>query len=166
MSPAPGYGAYARTQNVTESSREVEYRLLAQVTGAMIKARENPDDFRAMVDVALWNRSVWAAFRDDLSHPQNGLPVDLKARLISLSLWVDRETFAVLSKQTDMEAIIDVNRMVMDGLRASSAQASVAAVAGAPAPVAATMAPAPAPTAPAPAPAPAPTSVAAALARL
>ena len=34
------YVAYGRTQNRVESQRQVEYRLLAQVTGALIAARD------------------------------------------------------------------------------------------------------------------------------
>src|SRR4051812_43719140 len=119
MRSAAGYGAYSHVQNRTEDSRSVEYRLLAQVTAAMLSARDSSKDFPKLVDAVLWNRSVWAAFRDDLAHPQNGLPEDLKARLISLSLWVDRESFAVLGKTPDIDTLVEVNRMIMEGLAAS-----------------------------------------------
>ncbi|MDB5366497.1 MAG: flagellar FlaF family protein [Rhodospirillales bacterium] len=120
MRSTAGYGAYSQVQNRTEDSRSVEYRLLAQVTAAMLAANDRAGEFPKLVDAVLWNRSVWAAFRDDLSHPQNGLPDDLKARLISLSLWVDRESHAVLGKTSDIEALVDVNRNIMEGLAASS----------------------------------------------
>jgi flagellar biosynthesis activator protein FlaF len=120
MRSAAGYGAYSQVQNRTEDPRSVEYRLLAQVTAAMLAARDSAKDFPKLVDAVMWNRSVWAAFRDDLSHPQNGLPDDLKARLISLSLWVDRESFAVMGKTSDIDALVEVNRMIMDGLAAAS----------------------------------------------
>jgi flagellar protein FlaF len=128
MRSTAGYGAYSQVQNRTEDSRSVEYRLLAQVTAAMLAARDQADELPKLVDAVLWNRSVWAAFRDDLSHPQNGLPDDVKARLISLSLWVDRETNAVLGRTSDLDALVDVNRTIMEGLAASQ-RASVPAAA-------------------------------------
>lgn len=134
MRSAAGYGAYSHVQNRTEDSRSVEYRLLAQVTAAMLAARDSAKDFPKLVDAVLWNRSVWAAFRDDLAHPQNGLPEDLKARLISLSLWVDKESFAVMGKTSDIDVLVEVNRMIMEGLAASQQRSSQAAAAAVPAP--------------------------------
>lgn len=116
-SSSSGYQAYAHTQNVAESSRDVEYRLLAKVTGALVKAKDAPDDTKQRVEAAIWNRDVWSALRVDLCSDQNMLPQALKASLVSLSLWIERETGAVLDGKGDMEALIEVNKNIMGGLR-------------------------------------------------
>lgn len=111
-----GYSAYAKSQNVVESAREVEYRLIGQVTAALIEAQESTDATKR-VDAVLWNRQIWSAFRVDLMDPNNALPKPIRAQLISLSLWVDRETHAVLDKKSDMSALIEINKSIMEGLK-------------------------------------------------
>lgn len=112
-----GYTAYKTTQNKTESPRDIEYRLLAQVTHALIVARENPDLFGDRVKAVLWNRDVWSALRVDLSDPENLLPKQLRASLISISLWIEKETRAVMDGVGDLDAMIDINRNIMAGLK-------------------------------------------------
>jgi len=117
-----GYNAYTKNQNVTDSPRDVEYRLLANVTGALVEAQKEPDNTKKRVESAIWNRDVWAAFRVDLSSNQNGLPEELKASLVSLSLWIERETMAVMDGTGDIDALIEINRNIMGGLKPPSAQ--------------------------------------------
>lgn len=117
--PSTGYQAYAQTQNVAENSRDVEYRLLAKVTGAMVKSKEAPDNVKQKVEAVIWNRDVWSALRVDLCSEQNMLPKELKASLVSLSLWIEKETGAVMDGKGDMDALIEVNRNIMSGLRPS-----------------------------------------------
>ncbi|MBI3453685.1 MAG: flagellar biosynthesis regulator FlaF [Rhodospirillales bacterium] len=112
-----GYAAYGYTQNVTETSRDVEYRLLAQVTSALSKARENASDAPKLIDALMWNKQVWDAFICDLSSEANRLPKELRARLIGIGLWVNRETTAAIDGGGDLDALIGVNRTIMQGLR-------------------------------------------------
>ena len=118
-----GYAVYkTATQTTTHDPRDVEYRLLAQVTAAMIKARDNSDDFKATVEAVSWNRDIWAALRQDLMVDSNGLPKDLRASLVSVSLWIERETQNVMNKEGDLNAMIDINRNIMAGLKPEHAQ--------------------------------------------
>ena len=87
-----GHAAYKQVQNVTEDTRSIEYRLLGQVTAELIAASEDMKNIQRRSDALKWNRQVWAAFRLDLVGEDNKLPEDLKAKLISLSFFVDRET--------------------------------------------------------------------------
>jgi flagellar protein FlaF len=111
------YAAYARTQNTTENPRNVEYKLLGQVTAALMRAEETPNDMHQLMDAVLWNQSVWNAFLADLSHEGNRLPVGLKKDLVSLALWVIRETDRVMDRRTGVDGLINVNKTVMQGLR-------------------------------------------------
>ncbi len=115
--PTTGYNAYKTVQNKMDDPRDVEYRLLAQVTAAMMNARDNPQDLKAKIDAVLWNSRIWSAFRVDLLSDDNRLPRDLRASLLSLSIWVERETHAVIDSLSDLDALIEVNRNIMAGLR-------------------------------------------------
>lgn len=112
-----GYSAYRKAQNVTESSRDIEYRLLAQVTGALIDANTPDTPLAKRFDVVLWNRNVWAVLREDLLDPRNQLPKELKLSLVSLSIWVEKETFTILDGQSELDSLIDVNKSIMEGLK-------------------------------------------------
>jgi flagellar protein FlaF len=112
-----GYNAYTQTQNKTGDSRDVEYRLLAQVTHDLSESLKTPDDVKKRVSAALRNRDVWSALRLDLNNEYNGLPKELRASLVSLSLWIERETASVIDGTGDIEALVEVNRNIMAGLR-------------------------------------------------
>lgn len=112
-----GYAAYGNAHTQSVDPRDVEYRLLAQVTSAMMRARENTDDVKPRLEAALWNRNVWSALRVDLSSDGNQLPKELRASLISVSLWIEKETMAVMEGKGDLDAMIDINRNIMAGLK-------------------------------------------------
>ena len=121
------YAAYQQNQNATQNPRDIEYRLLGQVTAALVKADQhfstansNADHKKMLVDAVLWNNNVWSVFRVDLLDAGNQLPKELKAQLISLSLFVERETQAVMNGDADLEALIDINQQIIEGLRPRS----------------------------------------------
>ena len=111
------YAAYTKVQNVAENGKDIEYRLLGQVTAALMGADKAGATMKMIAESALWNRDVWATFRLDLSHADNGLPHGLKKQLIDLSYWVDRETRDVLDNRSDLKTLIEVNRNIMEGLK-------------------------------------------------
>ncbi len=127
------YAAYQQSQNTTQNPRDVEYRLLGQVTAAMIAAQEVFEASKAdvklkkqVVDAALWNRNVWSAFRSDLLNEGNQLPKELKAQLISISLFIERETNEIMNGDADFEALIDINQQIIEGLRPNPAAQAAA----------------------------------------
>ncbi len=112
-----GYNAYTQVQNKTGDGRDIEYRLLAKVTHGLAEALKTPNDVKKRVAAALHNRDVWSALRLDLSNENNALPKELRASLISLSLWIERETSSVIDGNGDIDALIEVNRNIMAGLK-------------------------------------------------
>lgn len=115
-----GYNAYKTAQTKGDDPRDTEYRLLAQATAALIKARDNPKDVKFRAENLFWNRSIWAALRTDLKSDYNQLPAELKKSLISLSIWVERETMDAMDGKTSLDALIEVNRNIMAGLKPES----------------------------------------------
>lgn len=111
------YAAYQSKQTNFEDSRHTEYRLLVQVTAALLAALENPNDLRPRIHAAQWNRDVWAALRIDLMSEANALPQDLKNALISLARWSEDESLRVISGKGDIDSLIEINRNIMAGLK-------------------------------------------------
>jgi flagellar biosynthesis regulator FlaF len=111
-----GYAAYTKVHSNNEAHRDLEYKVLGTVTGALINANKDEAVLPDIYNAALWNEKVWDAFRADLSSAENKLPGDLKDALISLSIWVGKETRRVLDNATGLDGLININRQIMAGL--------------------------------------------------
>jgi flagellar protein FlaF len=118
-----GLETYRRIQKVAESPREAEYRLFAQVTAALLKADTEKHTGVQLVDTLDWNRRIWSAMSTDCAMPGNGMPANLRAQIISLALWVSRYSTEVAQGKAGIDALIDVNRAIMDGLAMQPAAA-------------------------------------------
>ncbi|HEY2750574.1 flagellar biosynthesis regulator FlaF [Phenylobacterium sp.] len=120
--------AYHQAATRAESPRQTEYRLFAQVTLALMEAaKADPSDVAARVDALDWNRRVWTVLAEDCANPANGLPAPLRASIISLSIWVGRHTSAVIRRREGFEPLIQVNRVIMQGLAPSAVSATTVA---------------------------------------
>ena len=114
--------AYQQATVRAESPRDAEYRLFGQVTRALMAAEQGPqDDLGERVKALDWNRRMWSALATDCADSGNGLPQPVRAQIISLSLWVNRHTSAVIRKQEEIGPLVDINRIIMQGLAGSKA---------------------------------------------
>lgn len=112
--------AYQRAAQRTESPRETELRLLTQVTRALSEAAvSEPSEIGKRAEALDWNRRVWEALGGDCALPGNGLPEALRAQLISLSIFVVRQSTAIMRREDDdWQILIEINRSIMQGLSA------------------------------------------------
>lgn len=108
--------AYQKAQTATETPRDIEYRLFAQVTASLTRAKESGEKNEDYMKALDWNRRMWSTFSTDCAEEGNGLPRDLRARIISIAMWVSRYTSDVMRNGADIDALIDVNRAIMEGL--------------------------------------------------
>lgn len=108
--------AYQMARRVVETPRATELRLLGQITGEMIAARDGGLSGAALVPYLHRNREVWSVFSSLCSAQGNALPSGLRASIISIALWVDRFSSQVVAGRDTIDALIDVNRSVMEGL--------------------------------------------------
>lgn len=117
--------AYQQAATRAENPRDMEYRLFAQVTRALMEAAAlDKTEVGKRVDALDWNRRLWATLGADCSNPQNGLPPALRASFISLSIWVSRHTTLVIRNKEEIEPLIEINRMIMQGLASQGSQAA------------------------------------------
>jgi flagellar biosynthesis activator protein FlaF len=108
--------AYQKTQRQSESPRDAEYRLFGQVTHALIEADKTRTDLKKLVDALDWNRRLWSTLAVDCAGAANQLPPNVRAQIISLSIWVSRFSSEVAKNRGSLEPLIDVNRAIMAGL--------------------------------------------------
>ena len=109
--------AYQRTAQRSENPREAEYRLFGQVTRALLSAAQlDATDIGGRMDALDWNRRLWSVLATDCSSPENSMPQDARAQIISLSLWVNRHTSGVMKGEEQIGPLIDINRIMMQGL--------------------------------------------------
>ena len=117
--------AYQQAATRAESPRDTEYRLFAQVTRALMEAAKlDPMDVGGRADALDWNRRMWTAFASDCASPDNKLPAPLRASIISLSIWVGKHTSLVIKREEEIEPLIEINRMIMQGLAPSAGAAA------------------------------------------
>jgi flagellar protein FlaF len=117
--------AYQQAAARSESPREIEYRLFGQVTRALIAAAElDAGEIAARMDVLDWNRRLWSTLAADCARPTNQLPEGLRANIISLSLWVNRHTSAIMRGDDGFGPLIEVNKLMMQGLEPKQAPAA------------------------------------------
>ena len=109
--------AYKTAATRAETPREMEYRLFGQVTRALMHASTvDKTDVATRIDALDWNRRLWSTLATDCANPDNGMDKALRARIISISLFVSKHSSAVMRGEDDFEALIDINKMVMQGL--------------------------------------------------
>ncbi len=102
----------------------MEYRLFGQVTRALMDASAlDENEIAKRMDALDWNRRLWSTLASDCADEQNSLPGPLRASMISLSLWVNKHTSAVMRREETIEPLIEINRIIMQGL-ASQQQAA------------------------------------------
>ena len=116
--------AYQQASARAESPRELEYRLFGQVTRALMDAAaSDPLDVHIRIDALDWNRRLWSTLATDCASSENQLPDPVRAQIISLSLWVNRHTSAVMRRTESFEPLINLNRTIMQGLQGDQAAA-------------------------------------------
>lgn len=106
-----GYGS-----SVVRTPRDAEYEVFSRVTGMLRQAAEGehgPDRITAVHK----NNQLWTILAADLASPGNGLPDDLRARLLSLASFALRHGHQVMSGNEKVQPLVDVNMAMMRGLR-------------------------------------------------
>ncbi len=120
--------AYQRAAEQAEGPKQTEYRLFGLVTRALMDAEQtDASNLKVRMKALHWNRRLWTTLATDCANPDNRLPMQLRANIISLSIWVDKHTSQVMQKQAAIQPLIDVNRSIMQGLSNQMAGSPAAA---------------------------------------
>ena len=112
--------AYHNTQVITEDPRATEYRLFGKITGALIDAEKKGMSGGPLAEAVDWNRRLWRTLASDCLDDRNQLPPDVRAQIVSLSLWVSKYSKQVTRNGAPMKPLIEVNRNIMQGLQGAA----------------------------------------------
>lgn len=105
----------------------MEYRLFGQVTRSLMDAAKLPDvEVGKRMEALDWNRQLWTALASNCADEENQMPDQLRASIISLAIWVDKHTRLVMRKEDEIEPLIEINRMIMQGLSAQAGDTAAA----------------------------------------
>ena len=113
---------YRATASRTNTPREIEIRAFAQVNALLASATGVPQRVAALHT----NHKLWSVLLIDLSSPGNALPRELKGRLASLAIWVQRESVRLMDTTDPLDALIGINRDMAEGLAAQREAAALA----------------------------------------
>jgi flagellar protein FlaF len=120
--------AYQRASAQAENPREAEYRIFGLVTAGLISAQETGRaDMPALANAIDRNRRLWSILAQDCANPGNALQPELRAQIISLSMFVSRHSSAVVRDGEDIGLLIDLNRTMMQALAPETATPAAAA---------------------------------------
>jgi flagellar protein FlaF len=109
--------AYQNAQRIAENPRDTEYRIFGQVTGALINVQKLGTKGGPLVEAVDWNKRLWRTLATDCLHDANKLPKDVRAKIVSLSLWVTKYSRRVTREGAPVQPLIEVNRTIMQGLQ-------------------------------------------------
>jgi flagellar biosynthesis activator protein FlaF len=122
--PAGAGSIYGKIIRATERPREIELRVFEQITAALEEAEHPGAHFTSRIAAMHRNRELWMTLTCDLADEDNALPATLRARLISLGIWVVGETQRLMRDAASLADLIEVNRSIMRGLAMASEGAS------------------------------------------
>jgi flagellar protein FlaF len=112
---------YQQTQKTVDTNRvataaEVDAMVLRQAADRLQKAQQLPeDDF--FEETLLFNQLIWTVIQSEMT-AENPLSEEIKANLVSLSIFVDKQTAkAIGAREPDLlETLININRNISLGL--------------------------------------------------
>lgn len=107
---------YGASDAVIRSERSIEFQAFARVTSALALA-EDTKDTNKLAQAVYENRKLWNILASDVAEDQNELPEDLRANIISLSLFVMRHSSEVLKGNGATDTLIEINKSIMRGLK-------------------------------------------------
>ncbi len=97
--------------------RQTERYVFERAIFLMKKAQSAGPQSREWIDATYYVNRLWAALLDDLSHPNNGLPDELKASLVSIGIWVLRRVEELRQGESkDFAGVIEVSETIRKGL--------------------------------------------------
>ena len=119
--------AYKNNIRESENPRDIERRILLRLAGEMDRnataydaATDQSERLRILSeglrDTLAENIMFWSALKVDLADPNNQLAPALRAALISLALWVERQSNEVIGGEKGVAALVSTNRAIAAGL--------------------------------------------------
>jgi flagellar protein FlaF len=110
--------AYTQTQKSSMSSREIEAMAFTKAALKLEDTKKSLDDYDAYASALKFNQLLWTIIQADIVDQENQLPNQLKANILSLSIFVDRQTIKALADTSEkhLDVLISINKNLAEGL--------------------------------------------------
>ena len=112
---------YQQTQNTVDTNREVvtaeaDAIVLRQAAERLQKAQQLPNE-DYFEETLLYNQLIWTVIQSEMTD-ENPLSEEIKANLVSLSIFVDKQTAKAIGTREPelLDTLIDINRNISLGL--------------------------------------------------
>jgi flagellar biosynthesis activator protein FlaF len=121
MYAAQQLAAYRTVQKITSSGRELEALVLSTAAQKLVEVQNDwnaPDRDEKLDEALRYNQRIWSIFQGELLKEDNPLPRQLRADILSLSAFIDRRIFEVMSSPDPgkLNVIVNINRNIAAGL--------------------------------------------------
>ena len=113
------FNAYKQANLAVEKPTQTEYRIFAEITRELENALSSEAAPADRIKAAFRNSQLWLTLKTDLVSEHNKLDKNLKAGLISLAIWVEKESAKAIHGKIDLRPLINVNKDIMQGLSQS-----------------------------------------------
>lgn len=106
-----------QTDSVADA-KDRERQLLTRSIDLLVSAQAAGVDSMEAIEAIHFMNRVWTSFIDDLGSSDNVLPKELRANLISIGLWLLRESEEVRQgRSNNFEGLIEVSQIIRDGIQ-------------------------------------------------
>ena len=109
--------AEVQTDSVADA-RDREKQLLSRSIDLLQVAKDKGAKSMHGVEALHFMNRVWSTLIQDLGSPDNSLPTELRANLISIGLWLLREGEQIRQGNSDnFDGLIEVSQIIRDGIQ-------------------------------------------------
>ena len=110
--------SYEETLSESGTRQRENERLAIEQSVSLLKSAEKAGpSSREAIDAIFFLNRLWSFFLEDLAKPDNALPDEVRAKLISIGIWILREAQAISSgKSQNFAGLIDVSNVIAESL--------------------------------------------------
>lgn len=113
--------AYDQTKRLALPPRQVEAMAFSKAAQVLGQAGESESDYRSRISALTFNQKVWTFIQSSMMEETCRLPDSLKADILRLSIFVDKQTFKAMALpkaeiQEILKALIRINEHIARGL--------------------------------------------------
>ncbi len=106
-----------QTDSVADA-KDRERQLLSRSILLLTQAHKAGSGSMEAIEALSFTNRLWTTLIADLGNPDNALPKELRANLISVGLWLLRETEEVRQgRSQNFEGLIEVSQIIRDGIQ-------------------------------------------------
>ncbi|MCA0432950.1 MAG: flagellar biosynthesis regulator FlaF [Proteobacteria bacterium] len=104
-------------EEASDRIRQDEQRAFRHSIGLLAAARDKGPGSREAVEALFFLNRLWGVLLEDLASSENALPADVRAKLISIGIWILRYAEEMrVGKKRDVQPLIEISETICKGL--------------------------------------------------